>query len=106
MPRHLPSGQAQPRRDVQAKLSSPTGTWWSVDEAHKMSASFFAGEVKPTKRYKLGNCSRRQTRNFLLLTATPHNGKEEDFQLFLALLDGDRFEGKFRDGAHTVTLPT
>jgi hypothetical protein len=34
----------------------------------------------------------------MLLTATPHNGKEADFQLFMALLDGDRFEGKFRDG--------
>ena len=32
------------------------------------------------------------------MTATPHNGKEEDFQLFLALLDADRFEGKPRDG--------
>ncbi len=37
-----------------------------------------------------------------MLTATPHNGKEADFQLFLALLDGDRFEGKFRDGVHTA----
>ena len=36
------------------------------------------------------------------MTATPHNGKEEDFQLFMALLDGDRFEGKFRDGVHTA----
>jgi 5S rRNA maturation endonuclease (ribonuclease M5) len=36
------------------------------------------------------------------LTATPHNGKPEDFQLFLALLDSDRFEGKFRDGVHSV----
>src|ERR1700727_2908676 len=36
------------------------------------------------------------------MTATPHNGKEEDFQLFLALLDGDRFEGKFRDGVPQV----
>ena len=31
------------------------------------------------------------------MTATPHNGKEEDFQLFMALIDGDRFEGRFRD---------
>ena len=38
------------------------------------------------------------------MTATPHNGKEEDFQLFMALLDGDRFEGKFRDGVHTVDV--
>src|SRR6185369_12874213 len=42
------------------------------------------------------------TRHFLLLTATPHNGKEADFQLFMALLDGDRFEGKFRDGVHVT----
>ena len=32
------------------------------------------------------------------MTAKPHNGEEEGFQLFLALLDGDRFEGRFRDG--------
>ena len=38
------------------------------------------------------------------MTATPHNGKEEDFQLFLALLDGDRFEGRFRDGVHQVEV--
>jgi hypothetical protein len=38
----------------------------------------------------------------LLMTATPHNGKPEDFQLFLALLDSDRFEGRSRDGVHTV----
>jgi len=31
------------------------------------------------------------------MLATPHNGKEVDFQFFMALLDGDRFEGRFRD---------
>src|SRR5207244_5985723 len=39
-----------------------------------------------------------------LMTATPHNGKEEDFQLFMALLDGDRFEGRFRDGVHVADV--
>jgi len=75
-----------------------------VDEAHKMSATFFGGEVKYTKRYQLGELLGTLTRHFLLLTATPHNGKEEDFQLFLRLLDGDRFEGKFRDGVHKVDV--
>jgi len=42
----------------------------------------------------------RHCRNFLLMTATPHNGKEQDFQIFMALLDSDRFEGKYRDGVH------
>ena len=88
--------------DIQAKLSQ---THWDLvvcDEAHKMSASFFGGDVKETKRYKLGKLLSSITRHFLLMTATPHNGKEEDFQLFLALLDGDRFEGRFRDGVHVV----
>ncbi|HNA21000.1 MAG TPA: helicase-related protein, partial [Agitococcus sp.] len=40
----------------------------------------------------------------LLMTATPHNGKEEDFQIWLSLLDGDRFYGKFREGVHKVDI--
>ncbi|MBA3637228.1 MAG: DUF3883 domain-containing protein, partial [Rubrobacteraceae bacterium] len=76
-------------------------TEWDLivaDEAHKMSASFSGGEVNPTKRYQLGELLSGITRNFLLMTATPHNGKEEDFQLFMRLLDQDRFERYFRGG--------
>ena len=92
--------------DVQALLRARDGGWDLVicDEAHKMSASFFGGEIRYTKRYRLGQMLSTRTRHFLLLTATPHNGKEEDFQLFMALLDGDRFEGRFRDGVHTVDV--
>ena len=92
--------------DVQQKLKAPDCGWDLVvcDEAHKLSATFFGGEVKYTKRYKLGQLLSTLTRHFLLMTATPHNGKEEDFQLFMALLDGDRFEGRFRDGVHTVDV--
>ncbi|GMV60073.1 MAG: hypothetical protein AMXMBFR72_31660 [Betaproteobacteria bacterium] len=92
--------------DVQAKLAASDCRWDLIvcDEAHKMSATFFGGEIKYTKRYKLGQLLSGLTRHFLLMTATPHNGKEEDFQLFMALLDGDRFEGRFRDGVHTVDV--
>ena len=92
--------------DVQAKLAVPDGRWDLVvcDEAHKMSATYFGGEVKYTKRYRLGQLLSTITRHFLLMTATPHNGKDEDFQLFMALLDGDRFEGKFRDGVHAADV--
>jgi len=91
---------------VQQKLSAPDCRYDLIvcDEAHKLSATFFGGEVKYTKRYRLGQLLSGLTRHFLLMTATPHNGKEEDFQLFLALLDGDRFEGKFRDGVHQVEV--
>lgn len=70
------------------------------DEAHRMSATYFGGDVKYTKRYQVGQLLGQVCRHFLLMSATPHNGKEEDFQLFMALLDGDRFEGRFRDGVH------
>ena len=88
--------------DVQEKLKVPDCRWDLIvcDEAHKMSATFFGNEVKYTKRYRLGQLLSTLTRHFLLMTATPHNGKEADFQLFMALLDGDRFEGRFRDGVH------
>ncbi|KYC37163.1 RNA helicase [Scytonema hofmannii PCC 7110] len=86
--------------DLLAKLAQTDWDLVICDEAHKMSASFFGGDIKETKRYKLGKLLSSITRHFLLMTATPHNGKEEDFQLFMALLDGDRFEGRFRDGVH------
>jgi SNF2 family DNA or RNA helicase len=92
--------------DVQQKLQAPDCRWDLIvcDEAHKMSATIFGGEIKYTKRYRLGQLLSTLTRNFLLMTATPHNGKEEDFQLFMALLDGDRFEGRFRDGVHVADV--
>ena len=92
--------------EVQAKLQAPECRWDLIvcDEAHKMSATFFGGEIKYTRRYRLGQLLSGLTRHFLLMTATPHNGKEEDFQLFMALLDGDRFEGRFRDGVHTADV--
>ena len=69
-----------------------------------MSATVFGGETKYTKRYRLGQLLSTLTRHFLLMTATPHNGKEADFQLFMALLDGDRFEGRFRDGVRVADV--
>lgn len=88
--------------EVQQKLQAPECRWDLVvcDEAHKMSATVFGGDIKYTRRYRLGQLLSTLTRHFLLMTATPHNGKEADFQLFMALLDGDRFEGRFRDGVH------
>src|SRR5712691_4071403 len=73
-----------------------------IDEAHRMSAHYFGNELKKTKRYQLGELLGRHTRHLLLMTATPHAGREEDFHLFLALLDSDRFEGRPRHASHTI----
>ena len=87
--------------DLKARLeAAPAWDLIVCDEAHRMSASFFGQEVRYTKRFQLGALAGRLARHFVLMTATPHNGKEEDFQLFMGLLDADRFEGRFREGDH------
>jgi hypothetical protein len=89
--------------ELQEKLkAAPDWDLVICDEAHRMSGHYYGNEIKLTKRYHLGRLVGSHCRNFLLMTATPHNGKEEDFQIFMALLDGDRFEGKFRDAVHTA----
>lgn len=90
--------------DVQELLKKTDWDLIVVDEAHKMSASIYGNDVRRTKRHELGQLLATLTRHFLLLTATPHNGKEADFQLFLSLLDSDRFEGKFRESEHSVDV--
>src|SRR5690606_18580970 len=82
---------------LQAKLQHTDWDLVIVDEAHKMSASFFGGELKMTKRYRLGELLGEISRHLLLMTATPHNGKEEDFQMFLRLIDRDRFENRSKE---------
>lgn len=89
---------------LQAKVCAEDWDLIVVDEAHKMAAHFYGNKITETKRYKLGENLREHTRHLLLMTATPHNGKEEDFQLFLALIDKDRFAGKFRSGVHSVEI--
>lgn len=82
-----------------------SSTWPVVfDEAHKLAAHFFGSKIETTGRFRFAEKLGRDTRHLLLMTATPHNGKEEDFQLFLPLLDSDRFYGKFRDGVHKVDV--
>lgn len=94
--------------DLQDKLRQTRWDLIVVDEAHKLSANFYGNKVNKTKRFQLGELLGSLTRHFLLMTATPHNGKEEDFQLFMSLLDSDRFYGKFRGdgktGAHKVDV--
>lgn len=94
--------QMSRNEDEQQRLCSAGWDLVIFDEAHKLAAHFFGQEIKRTKRFNFADKLGKATRHLLLMTATPHNGKEEDFQLFLSLLDSDRFYGKFRDGVHKV----
>lgn len=77
--------------DYQRKLEEVEWDLVIVDEAHKMSAHWFGKKLQTSLRYELGKLLSRQTRHMLLMTATPHNGKDEDFRLWLQLLDDDRY---------------
>lgn len=90
--------------ELQQKLKVSEWDLIVCDEAHKMSASFWGGDVRYTKRFLLGKLLSGLTRHFLLLTATPHNGKEEDFQLFMSLVDPDRFEGALRTSNQSIDI--
>jgi superfamily II DNA or RNA helicase len=94
--------QMSRNEDAREKLCLASWDLVVFDEAHKLSAHFFGSEIKRTQRFNFAEKLGQHTRHLLLMTATPHNGKEEDFQLFLSLLDSDRFYGKFRDGVHKV----
>ena len=88
--------------ELQEKLFATSWDLVIFDEAHKLAAHFFGSKLEKTGRFILAEKLGARTRHLLLMTATPHSGKEEDFQLFLSLLDSDRFYGKFRDGVHKV----
>ena len=84
--------------ELMAKIQASDWDLVIVDEAHKMSAHRYGDELRRTKRFVLGETLRECTRHFLLLTATPHNGKNEDFLAFMTLIDPERFTGRLRDG--------
>lgn len=90
--------------ELQAQLKDTEWDLVIVDEAHRMGAHYFGGKLEKTKRFQLGELLGSITRHLLLMTATPHSGKEEDFQLFLTLLDRDRFEGKNTKTADTTGI--
>lgn len=94
--------QMSRNEDSQEKLCLASWDLVVFDEAHKLSDHFYGQKIERTKRFNFAEKIGQHTRHLLLMTATPHNGKEEDFQLFLSLLDSDRFYGKFRDGVHKV----
>ncbi len=87
---------------LQDKLIAPGWDLAVFDEAHKLAAHYFGAKLEKTGRFRFAETLGANVRHLLLMTATPHNGKEADFQLFLSLLDSDRFYGKFRDGVHKV----
>lgn len=96
--------QLSRNEQLQAQLRETEWDLIIVDEAHRMGVHYFGGKLNKTKRFLLGEMLGEITRHLLLMTATPHSGKEDDFQAFLTLLDRDRFEGKQKKSADVTGI--
>ena len=86
-------GDVRTAGPLQEKLLNAGWDLVVFDEAHKLAAHYTGSKLSKTARFRLAERLGKETRHLLLMTATPHNGKEEDFQLFLSLLDSDGFYG-------------
>ena len=106
MPRVAKMDQLSRSVELTAALERTDWDLVLVDEAHRMSAHYVGQERKLTKRYQLGLLLGRIARHLLLMTATPHAGKEEDFQLFMALLAGTGSRAAFATAPTSPTSPT
>lgn len=73
-----------------AYLAAPPYDLVVFDEAHKLSAGYLADlTIDRTKRYEMAEQIARQGRDLLLLTATPHMGKDDRYYMLWRLLEPD-----------------
>ena len=77
--------------DVMNVVKDTTWDLIVVDEAHKLSAFDYGSKRYVTKRYEAISILAPQTEHLLLLTATPHRGRQDTFRNLLQLLDQDIF---------------
>ncbi|GAB3679028.1 helicase-related protein [Salinisphaera aquimarina] len=60
------------------------------DEAHRLSRRQYGNKFDSSQRFDLAAKLRHRSDNFLLLSATPHQGMQDKFQALLELLRPDR----------------
>jgi superfamily II DNA or RNA helicase len=82
-------GKEQVERYNQERFEKLVAAGWDlviVDEAHRV-----AGSSGMVARHRLGQGLAQASPYFLLLTATPHQGKTESFHRLMSLLDKEAF---------------
>lgn len=75
------------RNDIREGIRAAQFDIVIVDEAHKMAAYRYGDKIKKTGRYRLGEVLSVNSEHLLFLTGTPHKGDNENFRLFLDLLE-------------------
>ncbi|MBM4322262.1 MAG: helicase [Deltaproteobacteria bacterium] len=79
-----------PRR-VQRLLYAPAWDLVIFDEAHHLSRTRSGNKTTITQNYRLAEALRGHTRDFLFLTATPHQGNAYQFWSLVQLLNDQLF---------------
>ena len=63
-----------------------------VDEAHRLTRKITGNRYTSSERYKLISALRKRSENIVLLTATPHQGREDTFRSLLEVIRPDQKE--------------
>ena len=79
-------------KDILHRLEGISWDLVVFDEAHKLSAQLWGNRISYTKRFHVGETLTKSASNTLMLTATPHNGKAQDYRLFMSLINRDAQE--------------
>lgn len=79
------------REDIMKVLENTSWDLVIFDEAHKLSAYEYGTKKYWSHRYDAAQMLSKQCEHLLLLTATPHRGREDTFKCLMQLLDEDIF---------------
>ncbi|MFQ5486488.1 MAG: DEAD/DEAH box helicase, partial [Desulfobacterales bacterium] len=81
----------KPQR-IEKLMSGPDWDLIVFDEAHHLSRKRYGKKIEVTQNYRVGERTKGKTRDFLFLTATPHQGDAYQFWSLIQLLDDQLFE--------------
>ncbi len=93
----------RPQR-LEQLLNSPKWNIIVFDEAHHLSRIRYGSKLQTTQNYKLAENLRSHTRDFLFLSATPHQGNRFQFWSLLQLLNDSLFESEKSIAEHKGLL--
>jgi len=77
---------------LEKMMAAPDWDLIVFDEAHHLSRKRYGKKIDVTQNYRLAEKTKGKTRDFLFLTATPHQGDAYQFWSLIQLLDDQLFE--------------
>ncbi|GEM49162.1 DEAD/DEAH box helicase [Deinococcus cellulosilyticus] len=78
--------RAKQENHLETLLAADDWDYVIFDEAHRLTRSQYGNSFVASERYELASHLRNRSRNVLLLTGTPHQGKMDRFRALLELL--------------------